>query len=382
MTRRSTGILIGLIALLLLSVSIGRAVIARRQAQAELSAPAAPTVVHLAPSDLTVARTVSLDRVLSVSGSLAAVNTAVVKAKIAAEVRSLSVREGDAVKVGQVLGQLDPTDAQARLRQAQEQAQSAKAQLDIAERTLQNNRALVDQGFISRNALDTSTSNAAAARANLLAAHAATDVARKAVADAVIRAPIGGAISQRLVQPGEKVGVDTRLLEIVDLSRVELEAALAPEDVVALRPGHEAQVRVDGIPAPLKGTIARINPAAEAGTRAVMVYLTLEPHPAVRHGLFASGDIRLPPAQGLAVPESSVQSSGTVRQVLVVEDGRVVRRDVTLGERGRLGDTAMVIVRQGLAEGAMVLTAAATGVAAGTQVATAAPATAASAASR
>ncbi len=349
-------LLLAVLAVTVLGATAGRAMLTRKAEQARAATPHAVAALELAPTDLVAVRPVELVRTLGVSGGLKAVNSAVVKAKVAAEVREITVREGDAVRAGQVLGRLDTTETSARLRQAQEQAASARAQLDIAERTLVNNRALVDQGFISQTALDTSVSNAAAARANLQAAMAAVDLARKAMDDTVLRAPIAGLVSQRLVQPGERVGIDARMVEIVDLSRIELEAALAPEDVAALRIGAAAELKVDGIVAPVKARVARINPSTQPGTR-VMVYLDLQRHPALRQGLFANGSVELDRVTALAVPQSSVRVDQSRPYVLALEADRIVQREVELGMAGRgaAGREALVSLQAGVAEGATVL---------------------------
>ncbi|HSV35917.1 MAG TPA: efflux RND transporter periplasmic adaptor subunit, partial [Ramlibacter sp.] len=229
--------------ILLIGFSVLRALSARKAQQdavAQASAAKVQTVVELAASDVVKAETRELSQGLPISGSLKAVNSAVVKARAAGELQGLTVREGDAVKAGQVLARIDATEFAARVQQAQQQADSAKAQIDIAQRQWDNNKALVDQGFISKTALDTSLNNFNAAQANHKAALAAVEMARKTLDDTVLRAPITGVISQRLAQPGERLGIDAKVVEIVDLSRLELEATLSAGDSVEVRVGQEA----------------------------------------------------------------------------------------------------------------------------------------------
>lgn len=341
---------------------------------ADAPATAPDMAVRLAPGDIARAGTQPLARTVAVSGSVQALRTAMVKARIAAELRSLDVREGETVRAGQVIGRLDDTEATWRLRQAEDQAATAQAQLAIAERTLANNRALVTQGFISVNALQTSESNVAAARATLAAAQAAAELARKSVRDAVLTAPINGQVAQRLAQPGERVGLDARIVEIVDLSALELAAPLAPADVAALQPGLTATLTVEGLAAPVAGRVARIAPATQAGTRAVMVYIALDETPGLRHGLFAQGTVEVARTPARVVPLSALRTDGARPAVLVAEAGRIARVDVTPGERGlaSFGGGApepAVAVGDALPEGAVVLRGSVGGLPDGTPVA-------------
>jgi len=323
------------VALLLLVGFIGRAVVARKQAAAAAAAPAsAAPALELGSTDVVTAQVQTLTRTLTISGGLKAATSAVVRAKVAAELKTLTVREGDAVKAGQVIGRLDTTEFDWRVKQAEHTAAAARTQLDIAKRTLDNNRALVAQGFISPTALEASVSGEAGAQSSYQAAVAATELARKSRADALLVAPISGIVSQRLVQPGERVAIDARIVEVVDLSRIELEAAVAPEDVGSVHVGQSARLSVDGLAEPALAKVARINPSTQAGTRAVMVYLAVQPQPGLRQGLFARGSIALQQRDALVVPLSSVRVDQARPYVLAVESGRVVQRAVETGARG------------------------------------------------
>ena len=311
--------------------------------------------MELAPSDVYPVQPVTLTLGLPISGSLRAERSAQVKARVAGELQQLVVREGDRVQAGQVLARIDPTEYQARLQQAQQQAESARAQLDIAQRQFDNNKALVDQGFISRTALDTSLASLRGAEATHRAALAAADVARKALEDTVLRAPMAGQVSQRLAQPGERVAVDGRILEIVDLSDLELEASVGAAESLALRIGQRATLRVEGSSQAVGAQLVRINPSAQAASRAVLAYLRVDPAPgaALRQGLFVEGTLGVGERQVLAVPQSAVRVDQPQPYVQLIEQGQVRHRSVTPGERGSSGGQDMVQVD--LPAGAQVL---------------------------
>lgn len=318
------------------------------------SAPRAEAVVELASGDVVRAEATELVLGLPVTGALRAIRSAFVKARAAGELQGLEVREGDAVRAGQAIARIDPTEAQARLRQAREQADAARAQVEIAQRQYDNNKALVDQGFISRTALESSQSTLAGTTATHKAALAAADSARKALDDTTLVAPISGLVSQRLAQPGERLAVDAKVIEIIDPSRLELEATVSAADSVRVRPGQAARLEVEGLPQPVQATVARISPSALAGTRSVPVYLDVAPAPGLRQGLFAQGQVATGRSKAVAVPLSALRTDKPAPYLQLVEGDRVVHRPVAPGARGERAGEVLVAV-DGVAEGAMVL---------------------------
>lgn len=355
--KRWHKLLLALLLLALAAAGTARLLAARRSAVVQAGAPKAEAALELGSGDLVPVKRAELTRTLEVSGSLVAVNSAFVKARVAAEVKTMAVREGDRVRAGQVLVELDTTEFDWRWRQAEQQAQAARAQLEIAQRTLSNSRSLVAQGFISATAMDNAVSSEAGAMATLQAALAAVELARKARSDATLLAPISGFIAQRLVQPGERVAVDAKLLEIVDLSRLELQASVPPEDAGQLHVGAVARLRVDGIDAGVAAHVVRINPSAQPGSRSVLAYLELQPNPALRQGLFAQGRIELERREALLLPLSVVRNDQAQPYALRVDDTRVTQRTLRLGARGRHAGDEFVEVLHGLDDGDLVLAA-------------------------
>lgn len=322
--------------------------------QAQQASQKTQAVMALSAADLVPVKTRVLTQTLAIAGPLKAVNAAFLKARVSGELQGLTVREGDLVKEGQVIARVDATEFQARVRQAQQQAESAKAQVDIAKRSFENNRSLVDQGFISKTALESSLASLAAAEANFQAAQAGAEVAVKSLQDTVLRAPISGLIAQRLAQSGERVSIDARIVEIVDLSRLELEASLSPADSLRVAVGQTARLNIEGAAKPLSAKVVRVNPSAVAGSRAVLAYLALASSPGLRQGLFAQGSLELGQVQTLTVPMSAVRTDKPQPYVQIVVNGRVVHQNVALGVQGDFEGQAMVGI-QDVPENALIL---------------------------
>jgi RND family efflux transporter MFP subunit len=355
-------IVIGIVVLALLGGVI-RALSNKRAQQAAASAPATSvTQIELASTDVLKAELRDITQGLTVSGTVKAVNYAVIKARVAGELKEVVAREGDTVKAGDVLARIDPTEYQRRWQQAAEQASAAKSQMEIAQRAWDSNKALVDQGFISKAAMDNSAASFQAAIATQNAAIAGADVARKALDDATLRAPFAGIVSGRAAQVGERVGIDAKIMELVDLSQLEVEVALSPSESMDVRVGQAAALQVEDRKETVGAKVKRISPSAQTGSRSVLIYLALDKAEGLRHGLFAKGILGMGKSQVLAIPLSSVRTDRAQPYVQVVEQVgdqlQVAHKTVTLGVRGMdlaQPESETMVGVAGLAEGSTVL---------------------------
>ena len=122
--KRALKWLIPLLLIVVIALAVGRTLQTRNAERAAAAAARPASGLDLATTDVIVTRRLDLPRTLDVSGGLKAVRSAVVKAKVPAEVKSLTAREGDSVKAGQVLGQLDTMELDWKLRQAEQTAAS------------------------------------------------------------------------------------------------------------------------------------------------------------------------------------------------------------------------------------------------------------------
>jgi RND family efflux transporter MFP subunit len=353
------------IAVILLALvgGIWRAMNNQSAKKAAANAPAvAPTQVELASTDVVKAELRDVTQGLAISGTVKAVNYAVIKARVAGELKEVLAREGDTVKAGDVLARIDPTEYQRRWQQATEQATAAMAQMDIAKRAWENNLSLAAQNFISTAAMNNSEANYLGTVASHKAAVAGADVARKALDDATLRAPFAGIVSGRTAQVGERVGIDAKLMELVDLNQLEVEVPLSPSESMDVRVGQMAALQVEDRKSTVGAKVKRISPSAQAGSRSVLIYLALDKAEGLRNGLFAKGVLGMGKSQVLAVPLSAVRTDRAQPYVQVVEPVgdqlQVAHKIVALGVRGMDMDqpeSETLVGVTGLNEGSTVL---------------------------
>lgn len=320
--------------------------------------PAAPRVMELAAVDVATVARGPLETVVPLSGTLRPLEQTLLKSKVAGELRALPVREGESVRNGQVVARFDEVELRARVAEKRANLEATRAQLDLARKTWSMNSDLLAKGFISQNAADNVANTVLVGEATLASAQAQLDLVQRALADAVVRAPMDGVVAERFAQPGEKLPVDSKLLSIVDVTRMELEAEVPSSDIAFVKPGQPVEFSIEGIAGkPFQGRIERINPSADERSRTVKVYVVL-PNPGreLRGGMFAKGSLRLASeVQATLMPLSALREERGEPVVYRLDGDAVVRQSVSIGLR----DTGRGVVQilSGLEPGMRVLNA-------------------------
>jgi membrane fusion protein, multidrug efflux system len=354
MTRRRS---VGALIVLLVILGVGGGAMALRS-QKKPDDKTAPVVLQFAAGDLAFVAAKPLARWLPVSGTLQPVRQAIVKAKVAGDIRQITIREGETVQAGQMLVRIDTTDLDSKLIDRVGALESAKAQLALAEKTRAMNVRLMNDKFISQNAFDSADSSFSVAQGSVKSMEAQVQLARNALKDAVVTAPLAGVVAKRHVQPGEKVAIEAPLVTIVDLKDLEVQAMVPAIDVPELKLGMPVEFAVDGFgERRFTGRVERINPSTEPGTRALIVYVGLpNSDAALRSGMFATGRIALTSSAPVpTLPATAVRMEAGQSYVWVIDNGKLSRRVVSLGRRDDAN--GIVEVKSTLAPGLPVLAA-------------------------
>jgi len=369
MTRQRKFLILGVLIIIALMLATAAAIWKRKDGKkppnpvaSELVAQQAQQALRFGPMDWVTVKPILLASYIPLTGSVRAVDSATVKAKVAGELRSLSVREGMAVNKGDVVGQIDTTDYELRIQERQAQLRQAEAQLLTAQRNADANQQLVARGFISENSSANTVSALDAAKAARDTVRFQLDQALKALGDTRLIAPISGMVAERHALPGEKLSPDNKVLSIVSTEKLEAELAVPAQDLVGIQIGQRLDLHVEGVDTAQAAKVLRINPATSGSSRNVMVYLQLEgPTSKLRIGAFVQGLLPLQSkGQVLAVPLNAVRDQGGRQAVWVVRQGKLEEQLVRTGTRddrakapnGALG---MIQILEGLNEGDTVV---------------------------
>ena len=336
---------------------------------ATVAAEAPPRTMHLHPLEIVTVQPQLIEDLVTVTGTIHPAREAAIAAQVGGLAEAVAVRPGDHVEAGQLLVEVGTTDLQLQLDQQQSTMASTIVQLRAARTTLERTQLLANKGLAARTTLD-----AAQAEVDQLTATIATQQSQVALAEANLQrarvtAPFSGTVASRDIEPGQIVSPGATMLSIVDLSTVRVEVVAALRDSARIRAGQRVRLTVQGMPADsFTGTVDRVSPVAEAGTRSIKVYLTLaNPDGLLRGGMFVTGNIVVQQDDGvLAVPAAAIQTRDDASYVLAIEDGMVRERPIETGTEWQMA--GLVEARSGLAAGDTIVGTTLSGLSDGTPV--------------
>jgi len=358
--------------------------------QASRAAPAAaPRPVAVATATVEAR---SIPTTLDVTGTLAADAQTDVAAEVAGRIVAVLVERGALVKAGTPLARLDSENLQSQLRDAEAQEVQTRVRLGLAPGTrfdpketpearmarLNYERAeaehrrydgLVEAGAVSRSEFDLKRTDYLSAREQYEATvnqqrqlyealpglQARVAMARRALSDAVVRAPYDGLIAERAVSVGQVVPVGGRVATIVRIHPLRVELVVPESVIAAVRKGQKVLFTVQSYAdRQFSGTIAYVGPSVRPENRALVAEAVVPNPEALLHpGLFATARIELPATKPMTVvPAVAVRRDGAATKVFVVQGGRVEVRVVQTGRE----EGGLVEVVGGLKAGERVVT--------------------------
>ena len=301
--------------------------------------PAAKTAKAVGPFEM--ARSEVLPETKITTGTVRSANVSPLAAKVMGNVTRVLVSEGDRVRAGELLLEIDDREGRARSAQAAAGAAevdqaiaAARANAGVTTATYKRIEMLRDRGSVSAQEFDEAAAKKSAAEAQLRQALAqrAQAGAGQREADtflsyARVRSPIAGIVTARMIDPGAQAAPGMPLLTVEDDSRYRVETTVDEELAAKVHAGD--LVKIDG----LKARVTNIVPAVDPATRSSLVKIDLPKNSPLRSGAFVRVAFTTGTRSAITVPAGAVQRRGQLTSVQVVDDDGIARmRLVTLGE--------------------------------------------------
>ena len=242
-------------------------------------------------------------------GTVRSRQSVMLRPEVSGRIAHIGFKDGAVVKRGQVLVRLDDTLQKAELSQAE-------AQLSIAQANLRRNQELVAQNFVAQRVLDES-------QASLQVAQAQVALAKARLERMVMRAPFDGVAGLKLVDVGAYVKDGADLVNIEDMSALQVDYRLPERYQTKVMPGQSVEMTLDGLPSEkLKARIVAVDPLLDANGRSLLVRAALpgKADGSVRPGMFA----RLTTVfdvfeNAMVVPEEAIVPQGGKQFVFRIE---------------------------------------------------------------
>ncbi len=308
----------------------------------------------------------SITKNITLAGKITPYLEVGVTPKVSGKVVSVPVDVGDTVREGQVLVQLDTTDVEAQLRQAEAGLTVAQVNQQLAAITLENARVnlervkeLHNQGVVSDKDLEMAQmafdqANSGLADAQVKQAEASLDLIKNQLQNFTLTAPISGMVASRTIDPGEMVMPGGPVITLVDISRVVVECSVPEGEVNRIKTGEKIKIRVPAAAAePFEGEITSIAPAADPVSKSFPVKIQIaNSEQLLKPGMFAEVELATEAFNDvLILPKEAVVDKGDMQIVYVVRDGRAYEAKVRTGA----SDLNSVVIVEGVQAGDQVV---------------------------
>jgi RND family efflux transporter MFP subunit len=275
-----------------------------------------------------------LERALTVVGSLAAREEALVAAQVAGQIERCLVDLGDTVTPGQELALIDTAAYEARLRQSAANLERANAAAANAAQTLRRVRELQAGKIASASELDQAVAQAEQSDAEVKAAEAELAVAQLNLDRSRVKAPFAGAVAARPAGVGDYVAIGVPIVRLVQINPLRLRLDVPERDSALVRPGQSVRLTVTGDTNTYPGQLVRLAPAIRATDRMLVVEADVPNPGALRAGLFARAQIIVNPAEpALCIPARALITFAGLEKVVTIKDGRAAEKNITTGRR-------------------------------------------------
>lgn len=287
-----------------------------------------------------------------VSAGVEAKQATIISARILARIEQIHVRAGNSVKKGDVLVELERSDLDAQVAQAQERINGLKARYREADNNLTRANKLFESKLISATELDRSKAGFQSIEAELTAAKQGLEQAQSISAYATITSPIDGKVVNRFAEPGDTAQPGQKLLAVYNPVSLRVEANVREQLAISLKQGQTLTVEIPSINKTQQAQIEEIVPAANTGSRSFLVKASIAYNQELMPGMYARMLIPAKTEQVLLVPSSKIETVGQLNFIWIEENNELQRRFVRLG---KTNTDDMTVVLSGLADGDKVI---------------------------
>ena len=286
-----------------------------------------------------------------VPANIGARQATTISSRILSRITSFNVRAGDTVSQGQLLLVLESSDLESRLDQSKEQVRAAEARLVEARQSLERAEQLQQQKLVADAVLDEARSRHSTLQAELANALEVVKEAEIAITYSQIRSPIDGRVVERFAEPGDTAAPGDKLLALYNPLSLRIEAAVREGLALSLVLEQILEVEIPSLQRTLPAQVEELVPAADPGSRSIMVKARIEHDSQLLPGMYARLLVPANRESLILIPVDRVSQYGQLDVVWVQNDDHIDRRFI---RRGRELQGGMLEVISGLEEGELL----------------------------